>query len=269
VAALPARERHEALLRQQKRDLESRDRCASCFFVPARCICSQIRTAPPWRHKVVVLMHLKELYTASNTGKLARLCLPGAECLCRGLQEDELRLETLLGEYEGRTVVLFPSQAAVPAEQHPLHEGPARLIVVLDGTWRQAKRLQRGVPLSVPRIKVLPEIASTFQCRKYALANDESNEQRVCTIEALALLLRPHFAGAATALLDSFAVLMQSYQLQHGQLGSQPHGLSKVEATGELDMANHKRQQLDSALVATTGQDEKSLHALTEARGPV
>ena len=76
----------------------------------------------------------------------------------------------------------------------PGHTPPLRLVVV-DGTWKRVKGLVRHMSrlgCEVPHVKLDPESLSYWQRRggRSIYARRQSQGDRVCTVEAVALLLR-------------------------------------------------------------------------------
>ena len=165
-------------------------------------------------------MHIKERYRASNTGKLVDLALPGTEMLCQGVLDDENRLQELLKEYEGRALVLFPGFESVSTSEYLAkydertqgvddnHVQKSILIIVLDGTWRQAKRLTRHVDCKIPRVALTPDALSSFFCRK------QTQSDRICTIEAVEMFLREFHPKSADAVSKAFAIFLHAFAQQ-------------------------------------------------------
>lgn len=200
-------------------DLEARGKCARCAFLRTYCICAQLgalaeevaRLGVEARVRFVVWMHVRERKRASNTGKLLEQLMPGSTVLFHSVPADLDRFRELVA---GRgAFVLFPSADAIPAAalvarraaavQHsePAVQGaeeregggsaaadalaaaPAPLLAVLvDGTWRQARRMHKHLE-DLPRVALAPRAASEFQWRR------QSQEDRISTVEAAALLL--------------------------------------------------------------------------------
>jgi len=140
------------------------------------------------RAQFVVWMHRLERMRASNTGKLLEHVLPGSQVLLHDRPSDIERLRDLLEEAEGRALVLFPSKDAVPASEARaalpgLRGGdlPPLVVVLVDGTWHQAKRMHRTLE-ALPHIALAPRGESEYWRR-------QSQEGRVSTVEAAALLL--------------------------------------------------------------------------------
>jgi len=170
-----------------------------------------------------------ERVRASNTGKLLEHLLPGSELLTFDVPEDEQRFQDLLTEHAGRACVLYPSDEAISPEElarrlglpaaggssaasggHDDNIAPAPLLAILiDGTWRQAKRMQRHME-GIPKVILQPKKLSQFHWRR------QSREDRISTVEAAALLLddlnEPQ--GASDALGNALGVLNESLTRQ-------------------------------------------------------
>jgi DTW domain-containing protein YfiP len=158
------------------------DPCPVCFLHRQRCICASI-PKHDLKTRVSLIIHAKELKRTTNTGRLALQALTNSQMHIRGQIGAPLDLTSLLvPEYE--TYVLFPSEDAVNLEDlRP--QKPIQLIVT-DGNWRQASKLNTRQPeLShLPRVKISAENTARHHLRK------EHFSEGMATLEAIALALR-------------------------------------------------------------------------------
>ena len=149
------------------------------------CICARIPRVET-QARVIVLVHYRELKTSTNTGRLATLALPNSELRIRGLRNEMTRTEDLMTT-GGDTLLLYPS----PESEELTPEFVASLrapvtLVVPDGSWRQAQKVQTREPgLAAAKRVRLPrgQKLSEFRLRK------EPNAEAVCTLEAIARAL--------------------------------------------------------------------------------
>lgn len=129
-------------------------RCPRCLLRGEACICAVLPIVPTRTH-FLILRHVIESRRSTNTGWVASLALPNSTLLDVGggpaVPEAPLRAPG--------TWLLFPGFAPLPPEA----PGP-RQVVVLDGTWKQARKLLlrvpalRGLPkLSLPPLESPPE----------------------------------------------------------------------------------------------------------------
>ena len=138
------------------------------------------------RTRVLILQHPRERHVPINTARLARLSLPDA-ILRRAVDfdGDSVVADALAGRDGGPPpYLLFPGPDAIDlARERPA--GPVTL-VVLDGTWWQARKLLRRNPrlATLPRISLAPATPSRYRIRR------EPHDHCVSTIEAIALALR-------------------------------------------------------------------------------
>ena len=80
-----------------------------------------------------------------GTARMATLCLPGAE-LHVGVRWDDETLGRVLEDPARPPVLLYPGEGAVDVLTDP-PRGPVTLVVV-DGTWWQAKKIVAREPAS-------------------------------------------------------------------------------------------------------------------------
>ncbi len=111
---------------------------------------------------------------------------------------------------------------------------PTRKVVVIlvDGTWAQARRMQRKIPASVPRVKLQPDTLSQYLCRR------QSRCDRVSTVEAAALLLREmSLRSDCELLMRGLQVLVEAYAFQlHPDTRCLPSRAAKGAAVATLDI---------------------------------
>ena len=131
------------------------------------------------RTRVLVVMHRREAYRTSNTGRLAVRVLENAERAVRGGRD----APPPAPRPEGRRLVLFP--AADARELSPSDAGADVVLIVPDGTWSQAQRVLRREPCARDaEIVRLPPCAPT----RYALRRN-TRDGALCTFEAIAAAL--------------------------------------------------------------------------------
>jgi DTW domain-containing protein len=155
--------------------------CMRCRRPELVCWCRFI-TEIPTRTRIAFLQHPRERDMAIGTARMASLCLPGSE-LYVGVQMDADALARVLGDPERPPVLLWPGEGAIDIAEHP-PTGPVTLVVV-DGTWSQAKKLVRDNP----RIAALPRYAFTPRAPGEYRIRREPKENFVSTIEALVHVL--------------------------------------------------------------------------------
>ena len=150
--------------------------------VPGACFCDRI-TLLPTRTQILLLQHPRERRMGIGTARLAHLALPGSQLrVAVDFAADPVVSAALAG---GRpTYVLFPGPQARTVEELRA-EQPVNL-VVLDGTWSQARKLLSLNPqlAALPRVAFNPSQPSGYLIRRQPAAFC------VSTIEALAEVLQ-------------------------------------------------------------------------------
>lgn len=180
---------------------EPRAVCWTCRRPAVVCYCRFVRQVKT-RTRVVILQHPRERDVPINTARIAPLCLPEAE-LHVGLDWERL---PCADDPSRPAVLLYPDKDAIDVEERP-PPGPVTLVVV-DGTWSQARTLVRRSPAlaALPRYAFRPRAPSDYRIRK------EPHESYVSTIEALVAVLGVLEGDPARmeALLEPFRAMVEA-----------------------------------------------------------
>ena len=159
----------------------SRDVCRRCRRPSVVCYCAHLPRLPT-RTRVLVLQHPRERRVGIGTARMAHLALPNS-ILRVGIHfaSDPVVTATLAGS--APSYLLFPGPAARDIRTLAIDE-PITLVVV-DGTWSQARTLVRVNPAlaALPRIAFVPRRPSDYRIRR------EPADFCVSTIEALTEVL--------------------------------------------------------------------------------
>jgi len=156
-----------------------REICRRCRRPTRVCFCDRLTQIDSRTH-VVFIQHPLEARVAISTCRMAHLSLPNSE-LHVALDADTVPglAQTLS---KPGTALLFPASDATDVDA--LIEKPTTLVVV-DGTWDNAKKLFLRSPLlkSLPRIGFVPPAPGNYRIRK------EPALHCLSTIEAVAQVL--------------------------------------------------------------------------------
>lgn len=178
--------------------------CLTCLRPETACYCRHVRPVET-RTRVVILQHPRERDVAIGTARMASLCLPGSELHVGVRWGESPALRRALSDPARPAALLYPGPGAVDVRQHP-PRGPITLVVV-DGTWWQAKQLVRDNPAlaALPRYAFTPDVPSQYRIRKEPLPT------YVSTIEALVYVLGALEGDAARfeALLEPFRAMIE------------------------------------------------------------
>jgi DTW domain-containing protein YfiP len=143
-----------------------------------------------------------------GTARMAHLSLVGSR-LVEGVHfDDDPRVADLFAG-DDSTAILFPDDSARPFEAWQAR--PPKRLVVLDGTWSQAKKLLTSNPRlgALPKLSFQPAEPGRYRIRK------EPTDQHLSTIEATAAVL-----GALEGDVDAYRALLQPFDaMVETQLG--------------------------------------------------
>src|SRR6185369_11553743 len=158
-----------------------RELCLRCLRPASVCWCAELAPIATTTH-VVFLQHPREGRVAIGTCRMAHLALAGSE-LHRGVCfEGSDRVRALAADVTGDVAVLYPGDGA--REPSALARTP-RTLIVLDGTWRQARAMWRDNPSlhRLPRIGFTPSAPGNYRIRR------EPAPHCLATVEAVVEVL--------------------------------------------------------------------------------
>eukprot|EP00415_Alexandrium_ostenfeldii_P004200 UN4200 len=136
-------------------------------------------------------MHHLELgkHLGSNTAKV--LFHFGGELIAWGIKEHEERFSAMVEQDKAGSVILFPGAGAVAASELPTTSGrsgtvfPPRLVIVLDGGWRECKKINDSIDMQIQRCVVTTASREEYGgTRKYG-TTDGSRVQTAAAFIAL------------------------------------------------------------------------------------
>jgi DTW domain-containing protein YfiP len=170
--------------------------CTRCQLAGGLCVCALLPTPPlPTRTRLVLYLHRYEGRNPANTGRLAAACLAASEVRIAG--RDEARAAPFVAPPDGRALLLYPAPDAVPLDRLPPTDQPT-ILVVPDGTWRQAERLRR----LVPGLRALPCVTPPPGPRSNYRLRTELRPDGLATLEAIARAYAVLEGPAVAAALD-------------------------------------------------------------------
>ena len=214
-------------------------RCEACRLPSLNCLCPYKVTAAS-ETRVWLLTHPYEHYKPTNTGRLIGDILDTTEVFTWYRTEPDPILLARLEDPRFAPFVVFPDDQPDYAErvvgpdavQAAKRDGRIPVLVLLDGTWRQARRMFRKSPY-LERLPVLPlhsERTTRYRLRKAA------SSEHLCTAEVAAELLHQTGDGEAAAILDDyFDAFNDSYAAsrRHGKLEAPTAAMQRLLARHE------------------------------------
>jgi DTW domain-containing protein YfiP len=172
----------------------AREMCVRCRRPRAACYCSKLPRIDT-RSRIVFLQHPRERDVAIGTARMASLCLPQAS-LHVGVRWDDASV--FAADPSRPPILLYPGNGARDVLREP-PRGPVTLVVV-DGTWSQARTVVRDNPLlqALPRYAFVAPEPSQYRIRR------EPCDGYVSTIEAVM-----HVLGAVEGTPERFRALLE------------------------------------------------------------
>lgn len=194
-------------------------RCEKCRVSINYCICSMTPKVDS-QVSFLLLMYDTEILKPSNTGRLIADIVPDTHAFLWSRTEPNKELLALLADEQYQPYIVFPKQYVqteqVVVENHvPVQANKRPLFIMLDGSWREAKKMFRKSPYlaNFPIVSFDPEVmAKSGIYSRYHLRKAANNIQ-LATAEVAARVLA--MAGEVTNadLLDHwFDVFSFRYQ---------------------------------------------------------
>jgi DTW domain-containing protein YfiP len=173
------------------------------------------------RTRVVIVRHPRERYVPIGTARMAHLALAGS-ALVDTIDVDAMTFDD--------AAVLFPGEGARPLAEFVAR--PPSTLVVIDGTWAQARSLLRKNPklASLPRIAYEPKVPGNYRIRKEPAAHC------LATVEAIAAVL-----GALEEDVDAYESLLKPFtwmvdrQIDAASSTGRHRTRTKTKATSVVD----------------------------------
>jgi DTW domain-containing protein YfiP len=169
------------------------------------CYCAALPTLETTT-RIVILQHPRERDMPIGTARMASLCLPQAQLHVGVRWDGHPALAAALGDPARPPILLYPGPGAKDILAEP-PTGPVTLVVV-DGTWSQAKTVVRDNPVlqALPRYAFATPEPSHYKIRK------EPRAEYCSTIEALMHVLGALEGQPARfrALLDPMRAMIEA-----------------------------------------------------------
>ncbi|MBJ6762017.1 DTW domain-containing protein [Myxococcaceae bacterium JPH2] len=182
-------------------------RCPRCYLPTALCLCAELPCVVT-RTELLIVRHNKEAEKSSNTARMAALALPRCRILPYGAPGKPFDASELEAP---DTWLLFPD-AQPPEPGAPL---PKRL-VVLDGSWGQARRMAQRLPVlrRLPGLRLPPPLPDSRRLRR------PPHPDGMSTLEAMAGAIG-HLEGEEVArpLYDLHELMIDRVLTSRGRLG--------------------------------------------------
>lgn len=179
-----------------------------CWLHQEICLCAVVPRLAA-RTEVVIVRHVAELRLTSNTSRFAALALPNARILeyGGGPTFDD-------GDLVGPGTALLYS-AGPSAAQRPLPSPLPTRLVVLDGSYRQTRRMYKRIAAlrALPELALPPPPVVPLRLRQPPRADGMSTLEAIA--HALALLEAPELAPP---LLELHAELVRRMDARRGRL---------------------------------------------------
>lgn len=184
--------------------------CPHCLLVH-QCVCQQVPQLTS-ALQLSLLMHDNERSRDTNTGRWLTAALPDCQAFSWSRVEPNAALKARIADPSHYSVLVYPGEPSLHVEDalaqaRALHRKPH--FILLDGTWQEAKKMERKSPWlkDLPRVTLSPQQLSQYRLRR------NQSDGHLCTLEVGCELLRAlDEAPQADALAAFFAQFMAIFQ---------------------------------------------------------
>ena len=187
-------------------DGEFRQRCYGCYRPTKQCFCNAIPNVAN-RTDILILQHQRERSHPFNTARIVNKALDRCKLV---FDRNESFAQRRLPIQEG-AALLYPGKEAKLLDELSPQQKPKQL-VILDGTWDQAKTLFRDIPQlhTLPQFKLAPATPGQYRIRREPTSTSLSTLE--ATVQSLQQL-EPKTHGLED-LLNAFNSMVEQ-QLAH------------------------------------------------------
>ena len=170
----PAAQQHENTLTWSRTKTSKRPLCTRCQRpTPGACICAALPAEPIElsKSRILVLQHPHETKRKNRSVPLLQLALSkdSMDVAVGRRLGDQLSFQSIIQDESQPLLLLYPGPDAIPLEEamellKPL-PGDKLNILVLDGTWKYAKEMDRAssYPDRIQRIQLKPSSFANFR----------------------------------------------------------------------------------------------------------
>ncbi len=210
------------------------NRCECCRLAKENCLCQQAQLLDS-QAAFLLLMYDTEVLKPSNTGKLIADLIPDTYAFLWSRTDIEQALIEVINDKRYQPYIVFPAEYAMP-EQAVFHQAmeiadkKRPLFILLDGSWREAKKMFRKSPYlqGIPVLSIDPQVLiNSDYLPKYQIRNAVKSHQ-LATAEVAALVLNVLGESHNAAILDSW---FDYYNYQYQRSVCQPN---KGDASAQL-----------------------------------
>ena len=189
------------------------DRCTYCQVAAKDCICA-FTPSIETDCAVLLLLSDNEVFKPSNTGRLILDTIEEGYAFQWSRTEPDAKLLALLDNPSYQPIVVFPEQyveqpeRVIKTEVAEVVGSKKPLLIFLDGSWREARRIFRKSPYldNLPVMSLSPDSVSQYMMRH------SDNDEHLATAEVATLVLENIGQKQAAEVLTSwFAVFRESY----------------------------------------------------------
>jgi DTW domain-containing protein YfiP len=162
-------------------------------------------------------MYQGECFKPSNTGRIIADVVKNNHAFLWERTHFDPKLLALLSDPQYAPIVVFPQQYAeqsrwinTQTEFDNITRGKIPLFVMLDGTWREAKKMFKSEYLTnFPVLGIQPLTGSTYQLREAA------HLHQLCTAEVAIEVLKMADDNTAAVALDEYFTLFRKAYIVH------------------------------------------------------
>lgn len=213
-------------------------RCDNCRVSVKNCICHLTPKVQGSHAGFLLLMYDTEVLKPSNTGRLIADIIPDTYAFLWSRTEPNEALSELLSDTQWQPVVVFPHEYADETRKAFINEIPALseyrntvssvktketsikpLFILLDGSWREAKKMFRKSPYldEFPVVSFTPPVQEETEIGQYIRASAKGNQ--LATAEVASAMLSIYGEEENATLLKTwFDVFNYQYQKSVCQL---------------------------------------------------
>lgn len=186
-------------------------RCEFCRLAKRFCICSlapkQVCETQHSNAGFLLLMYDTEVLKPSNTGKLIADIIPDTYAFLWSRTEQNSDLIALLNDEKWQPMIIFPGEYANEEREVQINtveckHGKKPLFIMLDGSWREAKKMFRKSPYlnKYPLISFDAKTFDTIENNQQSPVGDDSRY----TVRKTELEHQFSTADVAARVLDMF-----------------------------------------------------------------